>query len=219
MERFRHCLLAENGAEELTRITQIRRVGVQFQLPRFQLGQVENVVDQVQQRRAAVADGPHILRLLRRQPVWLQQFAEAENGVHGAANLMAHVGEEGALLPHRLFCLQLLFQQLPPPSFLEVINPVEIERDHPRPNTEQPGHPRHLMHQLHLAAGRRSGGGDQIQPVVTAPFDHLADALHGCFELRRNGGCLWPRETLPGVQLNLLSQLRQFNISEATQFG
>jgi hypothetical protein len=103
---------------------------------------------------------------------------------------MAHVGEEGAFLPHRLFGVQLLLQQLPPPSLLVIIDPVKIEREYARPDPEQPGYPRQLMHPFHFAAGTLSAGGQKITPIIVPPFDDFTDAVHGCPGLVRAGGCL-----------------------------
>ncbi len=70
---------------------------LEFQLAGFDLGQVEDVVDERQERRAA---RPYRLEVLGvdgvvDQPV--QDLAEAQDRVHGRADLVRHVGQELAL--------------------------------------------------------------------------------------------------------------------------
>ena len=63
----------------------------------MQLCQVENVVDDAQQRLAGIQDGFDIVRLGRRQGGFRQQLGHAEHPVHRRANLMAHVGQKARL--------------------------------------------------------------------------------------------------------------------------
>ena len=61
------------------------------------LGKVENVVEQGEQRVGAGPDGAGKGLLLAVQIGFQEQVGEAEDGVHRCADLVAHDGEEGAL--------------------------------------------------------------------------------------------------------------------------
>ena len=66
-------------------------------MPGLDLRQVEDVVDDRQQVRGGRLDLVQALGLLRRRAGALQQVREAEDGVQRRADLVAHVGQEGAL--------------------------------------------------------------------------------------------------------------------------
>ena len=70
---------------------------VQRQLPRFDLGEVEDVVDHREQGFARVPDGHQVLALLGRQRALEDQFRHADDRVQGRADLVAHVRQERAL--------------------------------------------------------------------------------------------------------------------------
>ena len=70
---------------------------LQFELACFDLGQIENVVDEREQGPAAGADGVEVLAFPRRRHLRAQQFGEAEDGVHRRANLVRHVRQKLAL--------------------------------------------------------------------------------------------------------------------------
>src|SRR5690349_16186661 len=99
---------------------------MEFQLAGFELGQVEDIVNEVKQSRAAVTNGSDILCLLGRQPVRFQKLAEAQDRVHGTADLVAHVGQEGTLLQDSLFGAKFLFQQFSASALLLIINAVKV---------------------------------------------------------------------------------------------
>ena len=61
------------------------------------LGEVQDVVDDAQQRRRRVAHGAERLALLERERRALQHVDHAQNAVHRRADLVAHRGEEGRL--------------------------------------------------------------------------------------------------------------------------
>ena len=67
------------------------------------LGEIEHVVDQLQQMAAAGVNGIEMLAALFHGlgVAAPQNVGEAEDGVHGRADLVAHVGQEIAL---RLVC-------------------------------------------------------------------------------------------------------------------
>jgi len=71
----------------------------------FDLGQVENVIDQPQQMLTAGMDRFEVLRLLSRIVVHAasQNFGEAKYRIHRRADFVTHVGEEFALCLIRRF--------------------------------------------------------------------------------------------------------------------
>ena len=72
----------------------------------FDLRQVEDVVDDIEQVARRIADlGQPVLRL-GIADITAQQMGQADDGIHRRADFMAHVGEEGTLRPaRRLGCL------------------------------------------------------------------------------------------------------------------
>ena len=76
---------------------QVERAVVEGQLPRFDLGEVEDVVDHREQGFARVPDGHEEFPLLGRQRALQDQFRHADDRVQRRADLVAHVGQERAL--------------------------------------------------------------------------------------------------------------------------
>ncbi len=74
-------------------------LGFQNQLVGLDLGEVEDFIDQAEQRARRTVDGPRIGLLLRRQLGLAQQAGHAENAVHRRADFVAHGGEEARLRP------------------------------------------------------------------------------------------------------------------------
>ena len=74
-----------------------REVG-QFQLhnPFFELGGVQDVVEQAQHGSRCLVHGAQVATLLGVQGGVEQRLSEADDGVHGRADFVAHVGQEGA---------------------------------------------------------------------------------------------------------------------------
>jgi len=73
------------------------RPRVHAQLAGLDLGEVQDVVDDVQKVVARLADVPEHGELARFQRFLFQQLREAQHGVHRRPDLMAHVGQEGRL--------------------------------------------------------------------------------------------------------------------------
>ena len=73
---------------------EIHRQRLDLHLRRFELREIQNVVDQVQQRFAAGADHAHKLLLLFGKVGLQQQAGGADDAVHRRADLVAHVGQE-----------------------------------------------------------------------------------------------------------------------------
>ncbi|OFA07223.1 hypothetical protein DUGA2_05550 [Duganella sp. HH101] len=78
-------------------VGQVEGQRLQFQLARFDLGEVQHVVDDLQQALAGAADLAEVVQRLRRQVQMRAQACEAEDGVHRRADFVADVGQEVAL--------------------------------------------------------------------------------------------------------------------------
>ncbi|MNU54781.1 hypothetical protein D3C71_438400 [compost metagenome] len=81
-------------------VDQVRQRKVhQFQLGRafFQLGHVEDVVQQLEQRTGRLAHRAQVAALQAVQGCAQQHFRKADDGVHRRADFMAHVGQEAGL--------------------------------------------------------------------------------------------------------------------------
>jgi hypothetical protein len=70
---------------------------VQLQAAGFDLRQIEQVIDQLEQRLSRVAEDLDMPPLFRRQRGFGQQLGNAEQRVHRRADFVAHVGQELAL--------------------------------------------------------------------------------------------------------------------------
>ena len=81
-------------------------------LARLDLGEIEDLVDEGEQRAARARDRARHVALLLVEAGILEQVAHADDGVERRAQLMAHDGEEAALGPVRLLGLGLRLGQL-----------------------------------------------------------------------------------------------------------
>ena len=82
----------------------LKAEGGRFQngLSRLDPGDVEDVVDETKQVPSPAVDGPNVGRLPGGEGgVPLQDLGEPQDGVHGGADLVAHVAHEEAFLPAR----------------------------------------------------------------------------------------------------------------------
>src|SRR4029077_12413250 len=78
-------------------LAQRERCRVESQFASLDLGEVENVVDDSQQRLGRAFHYAEVLALPRRQRRVERQFGHANDSVHGRANLVTHVGQEFGL--------------------------------------------------------------------------------------------------------------------------
>ena len=85
---------------------------LQHHLTRFELRQVQNIVDDDQQVLGRGGDGLPVAVLLGSQQGFGQQLAHAQNGVHRGADFVAHVGQKLLAGPHRRLGRQLGVAQL-----------------------------------------------------------------------------------------------------------
>ena len=95
------CFSAARAGDQVERrfdaLAQVEGLALDVQPPGLDLREVEDVVDDRQQRLAAVADGLGELALLVVERRVEQQAAHADDGVHRRADLVAHRRQEGAL--------------------------------------------------------------------------------------------------------------------------
>ena len=80
---------------------------LQVHLPALDLAEVEDVVDDVQERLARGEDRLCVVVLLDLERCVAQELGQAHDAVDGCANLVAHVGQEEALAAVRLLGLVL----------------------------------------------------------------------------------------------------------------
>ena len=84
----------EQRGNVLHRLVQVERLGGDLQIPRFDLGEIEDVVDDRQQRFAGRLDRVKEPLLPLIEPGVAEQSGHAEHAVHRGADLVAHVGQE-----------------------------------------------------------------------------------------------------------------------------
>ena len=80
-------------------VAQLEVDRLQFELAGLHLGEVEDVVEQSQQRVGRLQNDVEILALLVREGGLQGQLGHAHDAVHGGADFVAHVGQEIALGP------------------------------------------------------------------------------------------------------------------------
>ena len=83
-------------ADLLTQLAQREIQAFQLDGAAIQLGGVENVVEQAEQRARSLLHGTQVAALGLFQRGIEQQLGEADDGVHRRADLVAHVGQEAA---------------------------------------------------------------------------------------------------------------------------
>ena len=81
----------------LDRLGEPERLGIERQLAGIYLGEIENVVDDGEQRIARLGDDVGEGLLARRELGLRQKLGHAEHAVHRRADLMAHIGKEFGL--------------------------------------------------------------------------------------------------------------------------
>ena len=88
---------AQKFRDAAKRSSKIHFVFVQLQHARFDLGEVQDVADQGQQRFARLGDGFRISALFGAQIGFEQEAAHAQHAFHGRADFVAHGGQEAGL--------------------------------------------------------------------------------------------------------------------------
>src|SRR5205823_11410840 len=107
----------ENGPQVVQEGAQAEPLGVQLHLPCLHPGQVEDVVDELQQVGSGGVDDVRVLDLLGRQVlvrVVGKQPGQDEQAVQRGAQFVRHVGKELRLVPGRQVELAGAFLQFLP---------------------------------------------------------------------------------------------------------
>ena len=94
-------LFTHQGGQILQHMVEIEFDPLQIQSAGLDLGEVEDVVDDAEQMLGRTLDLADVVELLRIEPGLQGEMGHAEDGVHGGADLVAHVGEKIALGPGR----------------------------------------------------------------------------------------------------------------------
>ena len=89
--------VAHQALDPVQQRVQAEGLLVDDQFTGLDLGQVENVIDDVQQIAASLAHHADHGTLILGERLVFQQLGETENGVHGRAQFVAHVGQEPGL--------------------------------------------------------------------------------------------------------------------------
>ena len=163
-------------------VVEIERDRLEPQLARFDLGEVENVVDDAEQRVGGRFDHPEVLALLDGELGVERQIRHADDAVHRRPNLVAHVGEKLRFQPHR-------FERRVPRFFELGRNPfalrdVAVDAEDRLPaavvdqrRADQKRDRRAIRPKLHrLERGNRSLG-EQLGPLRLAVLDVLRQRL------------------------------------------
>ena len=156
--------------------------GFQFELVRFELGVVEDVVDDAQQLLRRGVGGAHEFVLVGQQARVQQQVEHRHDAVERRADFVAHRGEEFALGQHRRFgrllgLRQLLFEFVVALDFALQLVDFELpllrlllHRRHLLVAAMQDVHHRHQRDQRrqHEAGSRRICHGPSMPPASSA---------------------------------------------------
>ena len=86
-----------NDGQVANQLVKAERLGVKLHLAGFNLGKIEDVVQDAQQALGGTFALFGIVFLPRRQRRGLQQVKHAQNGIHGGPDFVAHVGHKLAL--------------------------------------------------------------------------------------------------------------------------
>ena len=149
---------------------QIERIAAQLDPVGLDLGEVEDVVEDLQQGGPGVADRVDVEPLFIVQGRVRQQVCHADDAVHGRADLVAHVGEEGRFGAVGGLCPFALDHQ----GGLVLLDGGDIDPQADAPAVEgravhhaQPAAVGHLLFDLHVGVAVR----DQavLQPLFLAP--------------------------------------------------
>ena len=78
---------------------EVERLGLDVELARLDLREIQNIVDDVEQRLGRAMDRGRIVALLGRHFRVEQKLRHPHHAVHGGADFVGHVGKEGTLGP------------------------------------------------------------------------------------------------------------------------
>ena len=184
-----HAFLTRHTGEVVLRTVkqfdERRGFGLQFQLVGLDLGEIEHVVDQPQQRLARLAHRVHGLDLLGVERAQAQQFEQADHCIHRRADLVAHDRQESALGTAAGFGGVARFEQVALGVF--AFRDVGVDRHHAAVGQRHAAHlendtvAAHPLEAVRLRVARqchaRSDVGLRIARPVAAAFGDVAN--HG----------------------------------------
>src|SRR5581483_11932542 len=84
-------------ANVVQKVTKIEVNFLQLEMAGLYFGDVQNVIEQVQQIDSRPPEDPDVLTLLGAEGPSPEKIGHADDGVHGCPDLMAHLGEEVTL--------------------------------------------------------------------------------------------------------------------------
>ena len=90
-------LLGRERGDRADHLVELEIGGLDVELVGLDLREIEDVVDDAEQRRAGVVDLAHVVALLGIERRLEGEVRETDDGVHRRADLVAHVGQERAL--------------------------------------------------------------------------------------------------------------------------
>ena len=151
-------------------VAQVEVDGVQLELARLDLGEVEDVVDHRQQRVGRLLDHLQVLALLGVELGLQRQLGHADHAVHRRADLVAHVGEELALGAVGLLGLHLRLARPLLAAQQRLVRLAEIPARQKLASQQAFPHGR--------GQDRDAAGGDDGRQVVEERLTH-DPALHG----------------------------------------
>ena len=171
--------VAQKGVHRLHHLRQRKRLHIKVHVPGLNFGEVENVIDDGQQRFARGGDVGRKLALLRVQRRIQQQVRHADHTIHGGANLMAHGGQKngfaGVGLLRRLARCRTLQSQPLQRCFVRPLGRLGTPDKHHQPHVDRQEH-RHQQEQKTIEPGIRQQHGAR---AVGVNLDHGFDALTG----------------------------------------
>jgi hypothetical protein len=195
------------GVDDLGKV---ERIGVELEPACFHVGEVEHVVDDVEQRVGGVLGHRQVFALLERQLRAERKAGHPDDAVERRADLVAHVGEELALgfvggLRDLFGPLQLHLSTLSVRHIVEEDGRSVLEREHARLEDAvvafAPRDAQVLQDRCRSDPHRLL---DRRQQLLweSAPADRLLErqALHGTQEMSsRPGTCLGPYEIVRAI--------------------
>ena len=88
----------EDVSDGIEQLFNGERSRCELELTGFDLGEIQDVVDQVEQGFAAALDDADLFAQIWRQWLVQHKVTHAQDGIHRRADLMAHIGQEFTLV-------------------------------------------------------------------------------------------------------------------------
>ena len=94
LQAFFLCAQRDQVGQAVQNVIQVEVNRLDLQLAGFNLGKIEDIVDDLQQRLAGGGDAPHVIALFFIQVGLQHQVRQPQHAAHGGADLVAHDGQE-----------------------------------------------------------------------------------------------------------------------------